>query len=263
MASRTRPSPTTSPPRLPPPLKQHFLAFHYTTSFFVVASPFFWLETSQPPAKDKQDFNRFQDASSQVIFLFQRNFRFWSLIFSITLQPPLSPQRYMQFQYKPWCSPLKRIRSSTELFIKNFFLWCSPHLSWFKLLNYNPLKRYMQFQWQFHPASLFPSHLPNLTTFRPFQPPNLTTLPPFPYIQPHQLSTLPIFSTCPPSNLSHLPKLTTHTSTIKALQNKNIKPSLSTLVFKRRFTISELKDKFLILPFQETISDHWIWALIC
>ena len=201
----------------------------------------------------------------RLFFLFQRNFLFRKFPH---FNPPLSLQRYMQFQYRPWCSSLKRIRASTEFFIKNFSLWWSLLFSTFGLPNYNPQKRYMQFQWQFHSASLFPSHHPNLTTFPPFPNSQLHHSPTLPNFLPHQLPHLtnlphPTFWSSPPSYLSHHPKLTTLPSTIKALQNNSIRPSLSTLVFKRRFTISELKSKILILPSQETISDHWIWALIC
>ena len=111
---------------------------------------------------------------------------------------------------------------------------------------------------QFHPVSFFPPHLPKLNTFPLF----LTS-------QPHHSPTFPKFSTSPtshfshllnlpPSYLFHLPKFTTLPSTIKALQNNNIQSSLSTLVFKRRLTISELKSKILILSSREMISDHWI-----
>ena len=60
------------------------------------------------------------------------------------------------------------------------------------------------------------SHLPQL--------PNLTNFPPFRPSQPHHPPTFPTIPTSPPI-----------TSKIKALQNDNIRPSLSTLVFKRRF----------------------------
>ena len=108
-------------------------------------------------------------------------------------------------------------------------------------------------------------------SFPPSQPHHLPTFPKFPTSSLSDLTQLPHFTnlphptfwSSPPSYLSHLPKLTTLPSTIKALQNNSIRPSLSTLVFKRRFAISELKSKILILPSQETISDHWIWALIC
>ena len=183
----------------------------------------------------------------RLFFLFQRNFLFWNFPH---FNPPLPLQRYMQFQYRPWCSSLKRIRASTEFFIKNFSLWWSLLFSTFGLPNYNPQERYMQFQWQFHPASLFPSHHPNLTTFPPFPNSQLhhsQTLPNFP---PHQLPHLtnlphPTFWSSPPSYFSHLSKLTTLSSTIKALQNNNIRPSLSTLVLREGSQYQNWKAKSL------------------
>ena len=88
------------------PLKQHSPTVHYRTSSFCCLPIYFSLESSKPPPKDKQDFNTFQDASSQVIFLFQRKFPFLEIAPSPpTLTPHLSPpiplQRYMQFQYRP------------------------------------------------------------------------------------------------------------------------------------------------------------------
>ena len=98
-------------------------------------------------------------------------------------------------------------------------------------------------------------------SFPPSQTHHLPTFPNFPtspFSHLSQLPTFPIFSTSSLSYLSSLPKLTTLPSTIKALQNNNIRPSLSILLFKRRFTISELKSKIFILPSRKTISDHWI-----
>ena len=106
------------------PLKQHFPTFHYRTSYFCCFPIFFSLEPSKPPSKDKQDFTWFWDASSQVIFLFQRKFPFLELapFFPPHSNHPLPLQSYMQFYYRPWSSSLTRIRASTELFIKNFLL---------------------------------------------------------------------------------------------------------------------------------------------
>ena len=168
----------------------------------------------------------------RIFFCFKKIFFFGDkLIFLPQSNPPLPPQKYMHFQYRPWCFPLKGIRVSTELFIKNFFLWWSPHQRNFRTTilqkgtcNSNgnsilPLCSLPTFPTSPH------SHLSQV--------PNLTTLLPFPNSQTHY----------PPS-------------TIKVLQNNNIRSSLSTLVFKRRFTLSELKSKVLILPSREMISDH-------
>ena len=111
-------------------------------------SPHFTIE----PLLSVNYFNRFWYTSSQVIFLFQRKFPFLKKPHS---NPPLPLKWYMQFQCRPWCSLLNGISASIELFIKNCFLWWSPHFFAFELLNYNPPKRYMQFQWQFHTVSLF------------------------------------------------------------------------------------------------------------
>ena len=89
------------------PLKQHSPTVHYRTSSFCCLPICFSLESSKPPPKDKQGFNTFRDASSQVIFLFQRKFPFFGdstippHIHTHTLEPPIPLQRYMQFQYRP------------------------------------------------------------------------------------------------------------------------------------------------------------------
>ena len=108
---------------------------------------------------------------------------FWEFLDS---NLPLPHQKYMQFQYRPWCPSLKGIRASTELFINNIFLWWLPHFSAFGLPNYNTQKRYIQFQW-------LPSHLSQL--------PNLTLLLPFPPSQPHYSPTFPTFPNSPPLHL--------------------------------------------------------------
>ena len=116
-----------------------------------------------------------------------------------------------------------------------------------------------------------------LNKARNLPPSHITTLPPFPPSQPHHAPTLPIFPTSLPSHLSlfptslpcnlsqvsnltilqpFLPSQPHHLShTIKALQNNNIRSSLPTLFFKRRFTISELKSKFIFSPSWEMILD--------
>ena len=66
----------TSPPQT---------AFPHISQFFCCL-PFFLLKPSKPQ-KDKHDFNRFQDASSQVIFFVPKKFSFLELS---TLQPSTS-----------------------------------------------------------------------------------------------------------------------------------------------------------------------------
>ena len=173
---------------------------------------------------------------------------------------PLLPQRYMQFQYRPWCSSFKGIRALTELLIKNFY-WRSPHFSAFEIPNYNPQKVHAI------PVAItscffvfFPPFQPhNLPTFPNFpispfshlsQIPNLTTLPPFSNVQPHHPPTFPNFSNSPPFHLQ-----------VKALQNNNIRPSLSSLVFKRRFTISELEILFCSLFKIKMSKQHGLFIL--
>ena len=104
----------------------------------------------------------------------------------------------------------------------------SPHFSTYELPNYNCLKRYMQFQWQFHTVSLFPWLTSKTKRW------NFGLCIPHPWIK-LETSHLPI---PPPSHLSnhinlppfppsHFPSLTILPSTIKALQNNNIGPSMS------------------------------------
>ena len=150
---------------------------------------------------------------------------------------------------------------------------------------------YMRFQWQLHPASLFPwltpktkrwclvltLHPPTLNKTRKLPPstwpafhlshlPKIINLQPS---QPHHPPTFLTFPTSPPSLLSHFPKLTTLPSTIKALQTlpsaikhskDNIRPSL---VFLEELHNIWIEKQIHIPPSQEKISDHWIWALIC
>ena len=91
------------------------------------------------------------------------------------------------------------------------------------------------------PSGLFDS-------FPPSQPYHLTTFPNVPTSPLSHLSQLPNLTNfplsspsqphSPPSYPFHIPKLTTLPSIIKPLQNNNIRSSLSTLVFKRKLTIS-------------------------
>ena len=175
------------------PLKQHFPAFHYRISVFLLPLHFF----NQNPPNFLQSMKNIsidiKMPSHRLVFCMKEIFLSGdSPIFCTTQEPPVP----------------------------------ASNLS---LL-------------QFHPVSFFPPHLPKLNTFPLF----LTS-------QPHHSPTFP-----KSSYLFHLPKFTTLPSTIKALQNNNIQSSLSTLVFKRRLTISELKSKILILSSREMISDHWI-----
>ena len=82
------------------PFKHHFLTFYYRTSSFCCLPIFFPLEPSKLAPKDKQYFNGFQGTFSQVIFLFQGKFPFLEIapFFLPHSNPPLLPQRFMQFQ---------------------------------------------------------------------------------------------------------------------------------------------------------------------
>ena len=59
------------------PPQAAFPTFHYRTSSFCCLSIFSSLEHSKHPPKHKQDFNRFREASSQIIFPFHENYLFW------------------------------------------------------------------------------------------------------------------------------------------------------------------------------------------
>ena len=81
------------------PLKQHFPTFHYRTSSFCCLPIFSLLAPSKQPPKDKQDFNRFQESSSHIIFPFRRKFPLSEIVsFSPILKRLPPSQRYMQFQ---------------------------------------------------------------------------------------------------------------------------------------------------------------------
>ena len=117
-----------------------------------------------------------------------------------------------------------------------------------ELPNYNSPKRYMQFQWQFHPVFLFP-----WLTYETKRWNFGLTLHPHPWIKSgtFHLPTLhpPTFPTTTTCHFSHLPNLTTLPSTTKALKNNN---SLSPhYFFKRSFMLSELKSKFIFSPAQK------------
>ena len=112
------------PPTLPPP-QIFFLIFYCRTSSFSCPPIFSSLEPSKLPTKGKQNFYMFWKASSHVIFPLQRKFLFGdSPIFFPTQEPP-SSKRYMQVCA---CSSLNGIKSSADLFIRNFFFWMSLHL---------------------------------------------------------------------------------------------------------------------------------------
>ena len=115
-----------------------------------VASPFFFfffhcMQPSKPPPKDIKDFSRCWQASSHIISLLQTKLPFWE--FSLThppSHPPPSPLPLAGTAPKGTCSfnrlwypSFKGIRTSTDLFIKNFFSWCSLHFSAFGSPNKN------------------------------------------------------------------------------------------------------------------------------
>ena len=57
------------------PLKQRYPLFYSGTSLFCcLPIPHSSMEPFKPPPRHKQDFNRFREASSHVIFPFQRKF---------------------------------------------------------------------------------------------------------------------------------------------------------------------------------------------
>ena len=91
------PSHTESPTGFSQVLPKQYFPTFYHRNFLFCYLPILLLEPFKPPPKDKQDFNRFQDASSQVIFLFQRNFLFGNF----HTQTSTSTPKYMQFQYRP------------------------------------------------------------------------------------------------------------------------------------------------------------------
>ena len=74
------------------PLKQYFPTFHYRTPSFCFLLIFSSLEPSKPPPNDKRDFSGFWEASSQVIFPFQRKFQ-------RNFPTTIPPKRYIQFQW--------------------------------------------------------------------------------------------------------------------------------------------------------------------
>ena len=122
------------------PFKQHFPKFHHTTSSFCFLLIYSFLEPSKPPPKDKQDFNRFWEASSQVIFLFQRK----SLLLEIapfflhteTTHP--HPKGTCSLN-RPWRSSLNRIWAS--IVIHKEFLVSIDTPFFLELLDYNPPKK--------------------------------------------------------------------------------------------------------------------------
>ena len=74
------------------------------TGFSQFPSPFFFsLEPSKPPPKDKQDFNRFQDGPSQVIFLFQRKFPGYSRHVTKYFFKKWKTQNSGSCEAPPWC----------------------------------------------------------------------------------------------------------------------------------------------------------------
>ena len=81
------------------PFKMRFPKVHYRTSSFccLFISPL--VRLSKHPPKDKQDFNRFREASSQIIFPFQRKFLFLEIasFFPPYSNPTPPSQSYMQF----------------------------------------------------------------------------------------------------------------------------------------------------------------------
>ena len=81
-------------------------------------------------------------------------------------------------------------------------------------------------------------HPSPLNETRNVPPSHFTTLSPFSPSQHHRPPTFLTFPTLPPSHLQ-----------LKHSKKKNIRSSLSpTLVFKRRFTLLELKSKFMFFP---------------
>ena len=113
-----------------------------------------------------------------------------------------------------------------------------------------------------------PSHLTTLTpcqliSFSPFLPCHLITIPPFP---PCHLITLQLFPHCHLITLPHFTPfhLTTLPPTSKALQNNNIRPSVSPpptpyphIIFNKRLTVPEFQSKLISqYPSWETISQH-------
>ena len=107
---------------------------------FLFPSHLFFIRTLQTPPKDKQDFNRFWEASSQVIFLFQRK----SLLLEIapfflhteTTHP--HPKGTCSLN-RPWRSSLNRIWAS--IVIHKEFLVSIDTPFFLELLDYNLLKK--------------------------------------------------------------------------------------------------------------------------
>ena len=132
-ASRLKRGPTPSHMESP----TWFLQVLNIGSLFSVSSPSYSsLEPSKPSPEIKQDLNMSWDASSQVVFLFQRKF---SLLERASIFPP----RWL------WCPTLNGIRVTTWLFIKNFLFWWSPHFFASTPPNYtSPIKAY-----DIHPPS--------------------------------------------------------------------------------------------------------------
>ena len=139
------------------PFKMRFPKVHYRTSSFccLFISPL--VRLSKHPPKDKQDFNRFREASSQIIFPFQTKFPLLEIHFPPYSNPHPHP-KVICSSNRPWCSSLNGIRASPILFIKNFFLQWSPHFFTFELLSCNSPKKV-------HAIAVAP-HPPPLTEYK-------------------------------------------------------------------------------------------------
>ena len=120
-----------------------FNSFHMTLihgeSHKFWQGPFSTLELSKDPPKNKQGFN------SSVIRHFSASEKISSFGDRITF--------FSQWKFRPTCSlirpwwlSLKRIWTSTALFLNIFFFWWSPHFSYLNLPATIPQKSsYMQF----------------------------------------------------------------------------------------------------------------------
>ena len=97
------------------------------------------------------------------------------------------------------------------------------------------------------PSTFRPHHSPTFPTLTPHYPPTFPTLPPH---YPH-LPFLPFhLTTLPPSQLTSLPP------TNKALQNNNIKPSVSPHIFLTEGSQHQNFKASSYSPSWETASEH-------
>ena len=126
--------------------KQRFPTFHYRTSSLCCLPIFSSLEPSKTHPEDKQDFNRSREASSHVIFPFQRKFRLLETapFFSSSVEPPPHPKRKCPIIK---CFSFNENEAFNRIIDKEFLLSMATPFHAFEPGNTIPQKSCMQLQW--------------------------------------------------------------------------------------------------------------------